>query len=121
MLNKNKSVLDFETGFDADDYPESSIDIDHCHFSANFVGWAHEKCNRAHHYVNFIPVVGKNIEKYDLYHICLALKECERKTTPQVIPTSDGKTSPFSTLEHFRLSRWISEIGLCIFGMRVRV
>ena len=42
---------------------ENSIDLDHCHYSDKFFGWAHEKCNRAMRNINFIPVVGHNIQK----------------------------------------------------------
>ena len=77
--------------FDVEDDPESTIDLDHCHFSGKFLGWAHEKCNRARRYVNFIPVVGHNIQNYDLHHICLALNESEPTTTVQVIPATDEK------------------------------
>ena len=53
------------------------------------MGWAHEKCNRAKRYVNFTPVVGHNIQNYDLHHICLALNDCESTTTMKVILSTD--------------------------------
>ena len=65
--------------------------MDHCHFSGQFLGWAHEKCNRARRYVNLTPVVGHNIQNYDLHHICLALNDCESTTTIKVIPSTDKK------------------------------
>ena len=71
--------------------PENSIDLDHCHYSGKFLGWAHEKCNRARRNINFIPVVGHNIQNYDLHHICLALNNCEPTTTVSVIPATDEK------------------------------
>ena len=76
--------------FDNND-EQSSIDLDHCHYSSQFVGWAHEKCNRARRYVNFTPVVGHNIQNYDLHHICLALQSFEPTTTVSVIPSTDEK------------------------------
>ena len=60
-----------EEPFDSELDPEESIDLDHCHFSGQFLGWAHGKCNRARLYVNFKPVVGHSIQNYDLHHICL--------------------------------------------------
>ena len=63
----------------------------HCHFSGKFLGWAHEKCNLARRTVNFTPVIGNNIQNYDLHHICLALHECEPTSTMSVIPSTDEK------------------------------
>ena len=80
-----------EEPFDSELDPEESIDLDHCHFSGQFFGWAHEKCNRARRYVNFTPVVGHNIQNYDLHHICLALNDCESTTTIKVIPSTDER------------------------------
>ena len=54
-----------EEPFDSELDPQESIDLDHCHFSGQFLGWAHEKCNRARRYVIFTPVVGHNIQNYD--------------------------------------------------------
>ena len=93
LLNKRQAKRCWicENDFDVEDDPESTIDLDHCHFSGKFLGCAHEKCNRARRYVNFIPVVGHNIQNYDLHHICLALNECEPTTTVQVILATDEK------------------------------
>ena len=65
--------------------------LDHCHFSGKILGWAHEKCNLARRTVNFAPVIGHNIQNYDLHHICLALHECEPTSTTSVIPSTDEK------------------------------
>ena len=70
---------------------QSSIDLDHCHYSGQFLGWAHEKCNRARRNVNFTPVVGHNIQNYVLHHICLALQSCEPTTSVSVTPSTDEK------------------------------
>ena len=92
-LDKNSATHCWicEEPFDIELDPEESIDLDHCHFSSQFLGWAHEKCNRARRYVNFRPVVGHNIQNYDLHHICLALNNCESTTTIKVIPSTDEK------------------------------
>ena len=66
-------------------------DLDHCHYSGGFLGWAHPQCNRARRNSNFIPVIGHNIQNYDLHHICLSLQKCEQTTTINVIPATDEK------------------------------
>ena len=71
--------------------PENSIDLDQCHYSGKFLGWAHVKCNRARRNIIFIPVEGHNTQNYDLHHICLALNNCEPTTTISVIPATDKK------------------------------
>ena len=71
--------------------PENSVDWDHCHYNGKFLGWAHEKCNRARKNINFIPVVGHNIQNYDLHHICLALHNFEPTTAISVIPATVEK------------------------------
>ena len=93
LLNKSqaKQCWICENDFDVEDDPESTIGLDHRHFSGKLLGWAHEKCNRARRYVNFIPVVGHNFQNYDLHQNCLALNECEPTTTVQVIPATDEK------------------------------
>ena len=52
-------------------------DLDNCHYSGGFLGWAHPQCDRARRNSNFIPVIGHNIQNYDLHHICLSLQKCE--------------------------------------------
>ena len=66
-------------------------DLDHCQNSGGFLGWAHPQCNRARRNSNFIPVIGHNIQNYDLHHICLSLQKCEPTTTINVIPATDEK------------------------------
>ena len=43
--------------------------------------------------INFIPVVGHNIENYHLHHSVLALKNFESTTTISVIPATDKKNT----------------------------
>ena len=66
-------------------------DLDHCHYSGGFLGWAHPQCNRARQNSNFIPVFRHNIQNYDLHHICPSLQKCEPTTTINVIPATDEK------------------------------
>ena len=65
--------------------------LDHCHYSGEFLGWAHSKCNLARQRVRYTPVVEHNTQTYDLHHICLALGELEPTSTIQVIPATDEK------------------------------
>ena len=65
--------------------------LDHCHSSGKFLGWTHDKCNLARRNINYIPVVGHNLQNYDMHHICLALNECDSRSTIQVIPSTDEK------------------------------
>ena len=92
-LDKNSATHCWicEEPFDSQLDPEESIDLNHCHFSGQFLGLARENCNRARRYVNFTPVVGRNIQNYDLLHICLALNDCESTTTIKFIPPADEK------------------------------
>ena len=78
--------------FSEAEYPENTIDLDHCHYSGKFLGWAHEKWNRLRRNINFTPVVGHKIQKYDWHHICLALNNREPTTTISVIPSTDETT-----------------------------
>ena len=63
--------------------------LDHFHFSGKFLGWWHEKCNLAGRKVNFTSVVGRDIQNYNLHHICIALHECEPTSTMNVKPSTD--------------------------------
>ena len=66
-------------------------DLDHCHYTGNFLEWAHPQCNRARRKSNFIPVIGHYIQNYELHHFRLSLQECEPTTTIKVIPSTDEK------------------------------
>ena len=41
--------------------------------------------------INFTPIISHNIAKYDLHHVCLALRKNEPSTTISVIPSTDEK------------------------------
>ena len=43
-----------ENDFDEND----EKDFDHCHYSGEFLGWAHPQCNRLRRTSKFIPVIG---------------------------------------------------------------
>ena len=65
--------------------------LDHCHPSGNFVRWTHDKSYLARRNVRFIAVVEHNLQNYDMHHICLALNECDSRSTIQAIPSTDDK------------------------------
>ena len=71
--------------------PEDTKVLDHCHHRGDFLGFAHEKCNWIRRTINFTPIISHNIAKYDLHHVCLALREIEPSTTISVIPFTDEK------------------------------
>ena len=68
---------------------EAELVLDHCHYDGQFLGWAHQLCNTRHSTSNFTPMIGHNIKKYDIHHICLPLAECEPPTKFEVIPSTD--------------------------------
>lgn len=65
--------------------------LDHCHFTGQFLGWAHNKCNLARRNYNFIPVVAHNLKGYDLHHVFLAFTELSPEHKISVIPATDEK------------------------------
>ena len=44
--------------------------LDYCHYSGEFLGWAHNTCNLKRRSLNFTPVVAHNLSNYDLHHRC---------------------------------------------------
>ena len=64
--------------------------LDHCHYSGEFLGWAHNTCNLKRRSLNFTPVVAHNLSNYDLHHICQAIQYCSSSKL-QVIPQTDEK------------------------------
>ena len=65
--------------------------LDHCHYSGEFLGWAHNTCNLKRRSLNFTPVVAHNLSNYDLHHICQAIQYCSSNSKLQVIPQTDEK------------------------------
>ena len=66
-------------------------DLDHCHYSGGFLGWAHPPCKRARRNSNFFAVMRHSIQIYDLHHICFSLQKCELTATINVTPATDKK------------------------------
>ncbi len=65
--------------------------IDHCHYTGNFLGKAHQKCNVNRRTINFIPVLAHNAMGYDIHYVLKALKDRNPKNTISVIPSTDEK------------------------------
>ena len=65
--------------------------LDHCHYSGEFLSWAHNTCNLKRRSLNFTPVVAHNLSNYDLHHICQAIQYCSSNSKLQVIPQTDEK------------------------------
>ena len=53
--------------------------------------WAPPQRKKARINSNFIPVIGHNIQTYDLHLICLSLQQCEPTKTIKVMQSADEK------------------------------
>ena len=65
--------------------------LDHCHYSGQFIGYAHVECNLKRRTLNFTPVIARNMMNYDLHHIVKSLHTASESTKIEVIPTNDEK------------------------------
>ena len=65
--------------------------LDHCHWSGEFLGWAHNVCNVNRKTENFTPVFAHNMQNYDLHHIIKALNTSSRSNVFSVVPSTDEK------------------------------
>ena len=41
--------------------------LDHCHFTGEFLGWAHNTCNINRRFLNYTPLFAHNLSNYDLH------------------------------------------------------
>ena len=72
------------------DYNAQEIKLlDQCHYSDDFIGWAHNTCNLKRRSLIFTRVVAHNLSNYDLHHICQAIQYCSSKSKLRVFPQSD--------------------------------
>ncbi len=74
-----------ERPFNADDEKV----LDHCHYSGDFLGFAHSQCNVNRKVSNFVPVIAHNLSGYDLHHICQYLSAIDKADRISVIPSTD--------------------------------
>ena len=65
--------------------------LDHCHFTGEFFGWAHNECNINRKLLNFTPVFAHNLSNYDLHHVILALQGSNMRNRVTIVPTTDEK------------------------------
>ena len=65
--------------------------IDHCHYTGNFLGFAHPECNLKRKTINFIPVIAHNLSNYDLHHLCLYIHKLKPGCTLDIVPSTDEK------------------------------
>ena len=78
--------------------------LDHCHFSNQFLGWAHSKCNLQHRTPSFFPIIAHNLSGYDLHHVVESLHQCNPNNKFSIIPQTDENYISFS----FKV--WIKDI-----------
>ena len=65
--------------------------LDHCHYSGEFLGFAHSECNLKRRSIQFIPVVAHNLSNYDLHHVCLHIHKFKPGCKIDIIPSTDEK------------------------------
>ena len=70
---------------------ENPTVLDHCHFTGEFLGWAHNECNINRKLLNFTPVFAHNLSNYDLHHVILALQGSNMRNRVTIVPTTDEK------------------------------
>ena len=96
-----------ETTFSADNKKSWINDnekvLDH-HFSNQFLGWAHTKCNLQRRTQSFVPIIAHNLSEYDLHYVVLSLHHCTSNNNFSIIPQTDENYISFS----FKV--WIKDI-----------
>ena len=65
--------------------------LDHCHFTGEFLGWAHNTCNINRRFLNYTPLFAHNLSNYDLHHVILALQGSNMRNTVSIVPNTDEK------------------------------
>ena len=70
---------------------ENPTVLDHCHFTGQFLGWAHNNCNINRKFLIYTPLFAHNLSNYDLHHVILALQGSNMRNTISIIPSTDEK------------------------------
>ena len=78
--------------------------LDHCHFSNQFLGWAHSKCNLQHRTPSLVSIIANNFSGYDLHHVVESLHQCNPYNKFSIIPQTDENHISFS------IKVWIKDI-----------
>ena len=55
--------------------------LDHCHFTGDFSGWAHNECNINRKLLNYTPIFAHNLSKYDLQHVIIPGSNMQNRVT----------------------------------------
>ena len=63
----------------------------HCHFTGEFLGWAHNTCNINRRFLKCTPLSAHNLSNYDLHHVILALQSIRMMNTVSIVPNTDEK------------------------------
>ena len=63
--------------------------LDHCHFTGQFLGRAHNSCNINRNFLNYTPIFAHNLSNYDLHHVILALQGSNICNTISIKPSRD--------------------------------
>ena len=66
-------------------------DLDHCHYSGVFLGYAHNQCNSKRRSFNYVPVIANNFSNYDIHHLCKNLHEFDSECRLDIIPLTAEK------------------------------
>ena len=70
---------------------ENPIVLDHCHFTGEFLGWAHNECKINRKLLGFTPAIAHNLSNYDLHHVILALQASNIRNRVTIVPATDEK------------------------------
>ena len=65
--------------------------LDHDHFSGEFLGWAHSKCNLLRRRVKFTPIFAHNLSNYDLHFVLKELSACSERNLFSILPLNEEK------------------------------
>ena len=80
---------------------------DHCHFTGNFRGAAHQSCNLKFQRPKFTPVFSHNLQNYDAHLFVRALGLMDEVLKIKCIPNNDEKYISFSLkFELKRIPKW---------------
>ena len=65
--------------------------LDHCHFTGEFLGWAHNTFNINRRFLNYTPLFAHNLSNYDPHHVTLVLQGSSMRNIVSIVPNTDEK------------------------------
>ena len=65
--------------------------LDHCHFTGEFLGWAHNTCNVNRRFLNYTPLLAHSLSNYNLHHVILVLQGSSMRNSLSIVPNTDEK------------------------------